>query len=203
MRLVTDSSFCFISSVNSVRLLKDILGALDFLHRNNWIHGDIKPANIGLMRTPASSSSPSSSSSLMGSIILLDLDNAIDIRRSRDPTTNLIPIHPGICGTIGYLAPEMEMPTSKVGPSGQPDRNSPTGYDARIDVWATAVTVLCVLWHGRNPLQQTRNPWRELHENISMRPSFNQMYTKVLGFVDGLGCTRKFKGVWRQLPLAR
>ncbi|KAK2666672.1 Protein kinase domain [Fusarium oxysporum f. sp. vasinfectum] len=29
-------------------VLADILGATDFLHKNNWMHGDLKPANIGI-----------------------------------------------------------------------------------------------------------------------------------------------------------
>jgi serine/threonine protein kinase len=70
-------------------LFMDILEGLNFLHQHLWVHGDIKPANIGVSN---------------GRAVILDLDDAIQLRLSET-----LPATPGRGGAIGYLAPEREM----------------------------------------------------------------------------------------------
>ncbi|KAK5991493.1 MAP kinase kinase kinase mkh1-like protein [Cladobotryum mycophilum] len=74
-------------------IIRSILGALAFLHSHNWIHGDIKPTNIGIKQSDASNIS----------IVLLDLDDAIYAPNGRMAPT------PGQSGTVGWLSPEREL----------------------------------------------------------------------------------------------
>ncbi|KAF5539773.1 STE kinase [Fusarium napiforme] len=90
-------------------VLVDILGATNFLHRHRWIHGDLKPVNIGI-RTWTSECI---------SVVLLDLDDA---EESPFPGRHH-PARPGTGGTIGWLAPEREM----------------TGYNELADIWSIGV----------------------------------------------------------------
>src|SRR5690348_8918984 len=76
-------------------LLEDILGATDFLHRNGWLHGDLKPDNVGIRTWSREAKS----------IVLLDLDGA---QKSPAPGKQH-PAEPGTGGTIGWLSPEREM----------------------------------------------------------------------------------------------
>ncbi|KAF4946049.1 hypothetical protein FGADI_11486 [Fusarium gaditjirri] len=114
-----------ISIVTTV--LTDILGATDFLHKNRWIHGDLKPVNIGI-RTWTSECI---------SIVLLDLDDA---EESPFPGRHHT-ARPGTGGTIGWLAPEREM----------------TGYNELADIWSIGVTAIEMIsgrhpWRqGKNP----------------------------------------------------
>ncbi|KAK4999203.1 serine/threonine protein kinase [Elasticomyces elasticus] len=75
-------------------LLKQVLLGLAFLHRNKWIHCDIKPANLGFI-----SLNPPKA-------VVLDLGQARSI-----PDSGWLESSPGSCGNIGYLAPEMEQDT--------------------------------------------------------------------------------------------
>ncbi len=72
-----------------MEFLYDALKGVDFLHRHGWLHGDLKPANIGIYN---------------GRAVLLDLDGAVQLGVGEK-------LHktPGSGGTIGYLAPEREM----------------------------------------------------------------------------------------------
>lgn len=72
-------------------MLKETLLGVEFLHKHEWIHGDLKPENIGIrsMDPPQ--------------IILLDLCSAIKI-----PASGKIQPTPGLGGTVAYLAPERE-----------------------------------------------------------------------------------------------
>ncbi|KAF5973807.1 STE protein kinase [Fusarium bulbicola] len=99
-----------ISIVTTV--LVDILGATNFLHRHRWIHGDLKPVNIGI-RTWTSDCI---------SVVLLDLDDA---KESPFPGRNHL-ARPGTGGTIGLLAPEREM----------------TGYNELADIWSIGVVAI-------------------------------------------------------------
>src|ERR1700733_10951412 len=77
--------------VTAASVFRDALQGLKFLHDNSWLHGDVKPDNIGVTGTPPRA-------------VLLDLGGALNIRgRTRLPAT------PGVGGTVGYLAPEREM----------------------------------------------------------------------------------------------
>ncbi|KAF5228719.1 hypothetical protein FANTH_14412 [Fusarium anthophilum] len=108
-------------------VLTDILGATNFLHKNRWIHGDLKPGNIGI-RTWTSESM---------SVVLLDLDDADE---SPFPGRHH-PARPGTGGTIGWLAPEREM----------------TGYNELADIWSIGVMAIEMIsgrhpWRqGKNP----------------------------------------------------
>ncbi|PNP61171.1 hypothetical protein FNYG_14088 [Fusarium nygamai] len=99
-----------ISIVTTV--LTDILGATNFLHRHRWIHGDLKPVNIGIRTwTPECIS-----------LVLLDLDDA---EESPFPGRHHL-ARPGTGGTIGWLAPEREM----------------TGYNELADIWSIGVMAI-------------------------------------------------------------
>jgi serine/threonine protein kinase len=76
-------------SLQSARLLRELLEGLHFLHSHSWLHGDIKPDNIGISKTHA---------------IILDVDTIVSL----PPNQTLSPT-PGSGGTISYLAPEREM----------------------------------------------------------------------------------------------
>ncbi|RKK82230.1 hypothetical protein BFJ68_g17553 [Fusarium oxysporum] len=67
-----------------------LLEALTFLHANNWIHGDIKPMNIGVRKWDLDQTS----------IVLLDTEDAIYAPQGIETVT------PGTKGTVGYISPE-------------------------------------------------------------------------------------------------
>lgn len=84
----------FYPSMKRIRdLITEVLMALDFLHINLWIHGDIKPPNIGIRHWDDNGAS----------IVLLDIDDAIYAPTARVRAT------PGAGGTVGFLSPEREM----------------------------------------------------------------------------------------------
>ncbi|PCD21230.1 STE protein kinase [Fusarium graminearum] len=70
-----------------------LLEALTFLHANNWIHGDVKPMNIGVRKWDLDQTS----------IVLLDTEDAIHVPRGITTVT------PGTKGTVGYVSPEREL----------------------------------------------------------------------------------------------
>ncbi|KAG7403530.1 MAP kinase kinase kinase mkh1 [Fusarium oxysporum f. sp. raphani] len=70
-----------------------LLEALTFLHANNWIHGDIKPMNIGIRKWDLDQTS----------IVLLDTEDAIYAPRG------IATVTPGTKGTVGYISPEREL----------------------------------------------------------------------------------------------
>jgi serine/threonine protein kinase len=76
-------------SSSAIQLFKDALQGVQFLHSNGWIHGDLKPANIGVNYHRA---------------VLLDIGGAIQLSPGEK-----VPSTPGYGGTIYYLAPEREM----------------------------------------------------------------------------------------------
>ncbi|CZR49566.1 uncharacterized protein FPRO_15925 [Fusarium proliferatum ET1] len=114
-----------ISIVTTV--LADILGATNFLHRNRWIHGDLKPVNIGIRTWTTECIS----------LVLLDLDDA---EESPFPGRHHL-ARPGTGGTVGWLAPEREM----------------TGYNELADIWSIGVMAIEMIsgrhpWRqGKNP----------------------------------------------------
>jgi serine/threonine protein kinase len=73
-------------------LFHDALLGLNFLHSHNWVHGDLKPSNIGIL----DKGSPH--------VVLLDLEGAVNIQPGK-----LLPATPGRGGTVNYLAPEREL----------------------------------------------------------------------------------------------
>ncbi|TWU70493.1 hypothetical protein ED733_000624 [Metarhizium rileyi] len=74
-------------------LIKSILKALLFLHSHQWIHGDIKLANIGIRDWNETSAS----------VVLLDLDDAMYA------PTGHVSAAAGLTGTVGWLSPEREL----------------------------------------------------------------------------------------------
>jgi len=72
-----------------MKLFLDALMGVEFLHSHRWLHGDLKPANIGIIGSRA---------------ILLDIDSAIQLGPGE-----VLKATPGRGGTVGYLAPEREM----------------------------------------------------------------------------------------------
>ncbi|KAI1922905.1 hypothetical protein LOZ65_003375 [Ophidiomyces ophidiicola] len=72
-------------------LFYEALLGLNFLHSHNWIHGDIKPNNIGISRG-------------VPHAVLLDLENSIKLQPG-----SFLPASPGKGGTVNYLAPEREL----------------------------------------------------------------------------------------------
>ena len=69
--------------------LRDIVEGLNFLHLDAWIHGYIKPENIGISNNRA---------------VILVLDNVMEKNIARN-----VRITSGVGGTINYLALEREM----------------------------------------------------------------------------------------------
>ncbi len=72
----------------------EILGALKFLHAHKWMHGDLKPTNVGVRDQNADRLQ----------IVLLDMDEAIPV-----PSIGKIQCTPGMGGTVGWVSPEREM----------------------------------------------------------------------------------------------
>lgn len=68
----------------------EALRALRFLHSEGWMHGDLKPQNIGIAYNPLRA-------------VLLDLGSASQVHGAADSSQP----RPG--GTIPYLSPEREM----------------------------------------------------------------------------------------------
>ncbi|KAH8836626.1 hypothetical protein MCOR31_011493 [Pyricularia oryzae] len=73
------------------QLFRSLLLQVKVLHDRGWLHGDLKPENVGIIGTPQRA-------------VLLDIGNAKHLR----PGCRLDPI-PGSGGIIGYIAPEREM----------------------------------------------------------------------------------------------
>lgn len=74
-------------SMKGAAAFRDALLGVKFLHDHRWVHGDLKPANIGLPRS-----------------VLLDTDTSMYLESGdmASPT-------PGSGGTVDYLAPEREL----------------------------------------------------------------------------------------------
>jgi serine/threonine protein kinase len=106
--------------LRKMQLLYDCLLGLYFLDRHYWIHRDIKPDNIGVSSQGA---------------VLLDLGPSVSVPvppQGYDPT-------PGRGGTVGYLAPEIEMHRHGVG--------------AVVDIWALGVCAYMLFG------KQQQHPW--------------------------------------------
>jgi serine/threonine protein kinase len=127
--------------MKAAAIFRDALQAVKIMHDGSWLHRDLKPGNIGIVGTPARS-------------VLLDLGTAIHIQ----PGATLQP-EPGLLGTVGYLAPELEL----------------MEYNQSIDIWAMGV-ILYYLTYGRHPWNFAINPWRDNKENEKLRPAFQKSY---------------------------
>ncbi|KAL8313033.1 hypothetical protein RB593_007307 [Gaeumannomyces tritici] len=76
------------------RVFRDALMSAKILHDWGWLHGDLKPANIGVI----------GASSAQQRAVLLDVGHAVHL----GPGSSLRP-RPCTGGTLDYLAPEREM----------------------------------------------------------------------------------------------
>ena len=78
-------------SIEAAFIFRDALLGLQFLHDNSWLHGDIKPQNIGVLPTKPPRA------------VILDFGQAALLE------VGLLTARPGRGGTINYLAPEREL----------------------------------------------------------------------------------------------
>ncbi|KAK4983228.1 Serine/threonine protein kinase [Elasticomyces elasticus] len=113
-------------------LFSQVLQGLCALHTAGWLHRDIKPQNLGIVSLDPPTA------------VVLDLGQALCVHE--DPLHGL-PAVPGTCGTIGYLAPELE--------------TVPGSYGQPVDVWALACVGL-ELFSGGLPWKRRFNPWRRV-----------------------------------------
>ena len=127
-KLVTGESEEDIPSYASVEyyrwvrhIFRELCAAVSYLHQNNIIHGDIKPANIVLAE---------------GKVKLLDFGLDAVIARSRDETITARTRSDFLPGSAGYLSPERLMGHS--------------GLSYSIDIYSLG-KVLQVLWTLKLP----------------------------------------------------
>ena len=126
-------------------VFREALLGVKVMHDGDWLHSDLKPPNIGLVGTPLRS-------------VLLDVGSSKHIPAGR----SLRP-EPGTVGTVGYLAPELEL----------------ENYDHSIDIWAMG-TILYELTYGHHPWKFAINPWRDGEDNEKLRPSFRKSYQNAI-----------------------
>ena len=109
--------------------------ALQYCHSNGIMHRDIKLENI-LVSVDDDGKIYDVKLADFGKAIKFSVDDAGISQKFRH-----------ICGTTGYLAPEMlrlkqpEMKTIK-------DQNYCTGYDYRIDIWALGIVLYTMIAGG-------------------------------------------------------
>ncbi|PQE15615.1 ste kinase protein [Rutstroemia sp. NJR-2017a BBW] len=117
------------------------------MHDKRWVHRDLKPANIGL---------------LGGGSVLLDVGTSRQI-----PAGGSLPSTPGTVGTIGYLAPELEL----------------EAYGLSVDIWAMGV-ILYELTYNCHPWNLSINPWRDDKDNVALRDSFGKKYENAIARME-------------------
>jgi serine/threonine protein kinase len=127
--------------IEAAAAFRDALLGLKGMHNANWLHRDLKPTNIGTIGTPAR-------------CVLLDVGTSAYLR----PGSTLQP-HPGEIGTIGFLAPELEL----------------EAYDHSIDILAMGI-ILYYLTYGCHPFKYAINPWCKGKDNEKLRPAFQESY---------------------------
>lgn len=120
---------------------RDALLGLRVMHHGGWMHRDLKPSNIGLVGTPPRA---------------ILLDNGTSAHLPHDAMMNPTP---GGVGTVGYLAPELEMDY----------------YDHSIDIWAMGI-ILYFLTYSHHPWKFALNPWRDIEKNQKLRHDFRVCY---------------------------
>jgi serine/threonine protein kinase len=134
-------------TIESATAFRSALLGLKVMHDAGWLHRDLKPSNIGLISKPLCS-------------VLLDIDTSRHLQAGR-----MLRSEPGTCGTLGYVAPELEV----------------DNYDHSIDIWSMGV-VLFELTYGYHPWKYAFNPWR--HGNEGLRPFFQKSYQDAIDKMD-------------------
>lgn len=131
-------------TMEAATVFRDSLLGVKVMHDEGWLHRDLKPTNIGVIGRLSRS-------------VLLDIGTSRHVHAGG----SLRP-KPGTVGTIGYLAPELEL----------------EDYDHSIDIWAMGV-ILFQLTYNYHPWKFSINPWRggnDDKDNEKLRPSFHERY---------------------------
>lgn len=135
-------------SHQTLEIFHAVLQSIAFLHDHRWLHGDIKPANVGLNPIPAPG---------WPTAIILDLGCCELIPEGSQRSAT-----PGHGGTVHYLAPEREM-----GPHG-----------LGVDMWSLGVIGIELLGYlhpwafAKNPWRQgtdfenLRPKWLQRYEEM-------------------------------------
>lgn len=128
-------------TIEAATAFRAALLAVKVMHDGGWLHRDLKPTNIGLVGKPLRA-------------VLLDVGTSRHIQAGGS-------LHavPGTVGTIGYLAPELEL----------------EDYDHSIDIWSMGI-ILFELTYNYHPWKYAINPWCNGKANEALRPSFEKSY---------------------------
>ncbi|KAF2812792.1 kinase-like protein [Mytilinidion resinicola] len=132
-------------TIEAATAFRDALLGVKVMHDGRWLHRDLKLTNIGLIVNPLRS-------------VLLDVGTSRHIQAGG----SLRP-EPGTVGTIGYLAPELEL----------------DDYDHSIDIWSMGI-ILFELTYNYHPWKFSINPWRDGKDNEKLRPSFENSYQNTI-----------------------
>ncbi|KXS98074.1 hypothetical protein AC578_1465 [Pseudocercospora eumusae] len=118
-----------------VLIFAQLMQGLTALHAAGFLHGDLKPLNLGLVKV-----SPPQ-------LAILDIDDVQDIREATDKNS-CVACTPGYLGTPGFLAPERECEGGK--------------YGLPSDIWAAGCVGLRLFddQHLHKPLNPYRTPSR-------------------------------------------
>jgi len=120
-----------LSEKQSRHVMRQLFSALEFIHDQDIVHGDVKPENV-LLKSLPSPSAPLE-------VKLSDFGFSHRLTSSGERLRSL-------CGTPSYMAPEML--------TGAMEDDS-LGYGKEVDVWAAGVTMFfmlsgtCPFWHRR------------------------------------------------------
>lgn len=133
---------------------RDILTGLHYMHSNGLIHADIKIPNVILHRFPEEDGE-------MDAPILKVCD--FGLVQIMEPSLNGKALMKTMCGTKGYIAPEIKAQDNLVGPE--------------IDLWSFGVLLyeLCVAYkptevrnyrYGSGPIPFRPRDWKKLNPQV-------------------------------------
>jgi serine/threonine protein kinase len=132
-------------TIESATAFRAALLGVKVMHDRRWLHCDLKPTNIGLI------------GKLLRSV-LLDVGTSRHIQAGG----SLRP-EPGTVGTIGYLAPELEL----------------EDYDHSINIWSMGI-ILFKLTYNYHPWKFFINPWHDGKDNKKLRSSFRKSHQNAI-----------------------
>ena len=101
------------TELDACRTIHVVVDAIAYMHRHNTVHRDIKPENI-LYRTPAEDAN----------IVLVDFGIAAHLRNNSNHDLH------GLCGSVGYAAPEVI---------------ARQGHGKPVDIWGLGVVTYATL----------------------------------------------------------